>query len=70
LFLVFLWREYREREIVAVTNDNDNVSLLPLLRKKVRGASGAESLLSGALAMGLAYINRVKTNLPPSQRIW
>lgn len=35
----------------------------------VRATSGAESLLSGALAMGLAYINRVKTALGPSQRI-
>jgi len=36
------------------------------------GAAGgrSESLLSGALAMGLAYINRVKTNLGPAQKIW
>ncbi len=33
-------------------------------------AGGAESLLSGALAMGLAYINRVKSTLGPAQRIW
>lgn len=35
------------------------------------GAAGgrSESLLSGALAMGLAYINRVKTNLGPAQKI-
>ena len=35
----------------------------------VRGASGAESLLSGALAMGLAYINRVKATLGPAERV-
>ena len=37
----------------------------------VRGsAAGAESLLSGALAMGLAYINRVKATLGPAEKIW
>ena len=31
--------------------------------------AGAESLLSGGLAMALTYINRVKMNLSPAEKI-